>query len=82
MVARLARLFVIRTRLEALLVTYGLALGAAQRGTAYLETYPGVGGWLLFGACMAAVMMAGAKMLDAVRHERERRDPPPACGRG
>ena len=31
-------------------------------------------GWLLFGACLVAVLMAGAKILDCVRYEREKRE--------
>jgi hypothetical protein len=62
---RLSRLFVIKTKFEAFLVIYGLACGATERGVHYLGTYPGVGGWLLFGACPVAVFMAGAKILDS-----------------
>lgn len=64
--AKLKRLFVIKTRFEVFLITYGLALGATRRGTDYLAQYPGWGGRLLFLACTAAVFMAGAKMLEAV----------------
>ena len=41
---KIARLFVIKTRTEAWLVTYAVALGAVERGRHYLETYPGIGG--------------------------------------
>jgi hypothetical protein len=64
---RLARLFTIKTRTEALLVTYAVALGAVERGRQYLETYPGVGGLLLFLACTGVVFLVGAKLLDSVR---------------
>ena len=64
---KLARLFTIKTRFEALLVIYAIALGAVERGVTYLETYPGIGGRLLFLACTGVVFIAGAKLLDAVR---------------
>ncbi|AKM07831.1 hypothetical protein [Pelagerythrobacter marensis] len=73
MLRKLARLFVIKTRFEAYLIIYALALGATARGTAYLGQYPGWGGKLLFLACTGAVFLAGAKILDALRYERERR---------
>ena len=72
MLRKVGRLFTIKTRLEALLITYALALGAVERGSAYIQQYPGIGGQLLFLACTGAVFMAGAKMLDCVRYERER----------
>ena len=72
MLRKVGRLFTIKTRLEAYLITYALALGAVERGSAYLREYPGIGGGLLFLACTGAVFMAGAKMLDCVRYERER----------
>ena len=64
---RLARLFTIKTRTEAWLAIYALALGAVERGVHYLETYPGVGGLLLALACTGVVFLAGAKLLDSVR---------------
>jgi len=64
---RVARLFVIKTRWEAYAIIYALALGAVQRGNLYLVEYPGWGGKLLFVACAAAVLMGGAKILDAIR---------------
>ena len=66
MLSRVKRLFVIKTRWEAYLIIYALALGAVERGKIYLDHYPGVGGWLLFFACTGAVFMAGGKILDAV----------------
>ena len=36
----------------------------------YLTQYPGIGGKLLFLACTGAVFMAGAKMLDCLKHEQ------------
>ncbi len=64
---KLGRLFTIKTRLEAWLVTYAIALGAVERGRHYLETYPGYGGWLLAMACTGVVFLAGAKLLDSVK---------------
>lgn len=74
MLRRITRLFTIKTRFEACLIIYALALGAVMRGQVYLETYPGVGGALLFAACLGAVFMAGAKLLEMTRpHKGERR---------
>lgn len=70
MLKKIARLFVIKTRWEAFLIIYGLALGAVERGSVYLTRYPGFGGKLLFLACTGAVFMAGAKILDCLRHEQ------------
>jgi hypothetical protein len=67
MLKKLARLFLIKSRLEAWAVIYALAVGACTRGLHYREAYPGFGGWLLFAACTVAVFMAGAKILDATR---------------
>lgn len=71
---KLGRLFVIKTRVEAYMVIYALGLGAAERGTHYLDQYPGYGGYLLFLACTGSVFLAGAKILDCVRMEREREE--------
>ncbi|SIO07368.1 hypothetical protein SAMN02745824_2846 [Parasphingorhabdus marina DSM 22363] len=60
------RLFVIKTKFEAFLITYALATGAVARGQAYMVQYPGIGGKLLFLAATGAVFMAGAKMLEAI----------------
>ena len=67
MLNKIGRLFVIKTRFEAWLVIYAIALGAVERGRHYLETYPGVGGWLLALACTGVVFLAGAKLLDSVK---------------
>ena len=64
---RFGRLFVIKTRIEAMCVIYALALGAIERGLHYLDEYPGAGGWLLMAACTGAVFMAGAKLLELTR---------------
>lgn len=71
MLNKIARLFVIKTRFEAFAIIYALSLGAVERGQAYLTQYPGFGGKLLFAAATGAVFMGGAKILDAVRMERE-----------
>ena len=69
MLAKIARLFVIKTRPEAYLIIFALANGAVQRGQVYLAQYPGLGGKLLFAACTGSVFMAGAKILDCIKHE-------------
>ena len=63
---KIARLFVLKTRLEVWFVIYALALGAIERGRHYLEIYPGPSGMLLAVACTGVVFLAGAKLLDAV----------------
>ena len=68
---RLRRLFTIKTRLEAFLVTYAIALGAAERARHYLETYgTGASGIMLALACSGVVFIAGAKLLDAVKRDQ------------
>ena len=67
MLKKIGRLFQIKTRLEAWLVIYAIALGAVERGRLYLETYPGWSGWMLALACTGVVFLAGAKLLDSVR---------------
>jgi len=71
MLRKLGRLFVIKNRFEAFLIIYALALGSSARGMAYLQEYPGVGGQLLFLATTGAVFLAGAKILDCIKLERE-----------
>ncbi len=73
MLRKIGRLFVIKNKWEAYLVIYALAVGAMSRGSHYLEQYPGVFGWLLFAACSGAVFLAGAKILDCLRYEQERK---------
>ena len=74
MAGKIARLFIIKTRFEAGAVIYALALGAIERGMHYQQTYPGFPGWLLTAACLCAVFMAGARLLESVRPDnRERR---------
>ena len=67
MLRKVGRLFTIKTRFEAWLVIYAIALGAVERGRHYLEIYPGAGGWLLAVACTGVVFLAGAKLLDSVK---------------
>ncbi|MEO6580091.1 MAG: hypothetical protein ABIN83_02935 [Sphingomicrobium sp.] len=64
---RIARLFVIKTRFEAYLVIFAIAMGAIERGRRYMEIYPGNAGYLLALAATGVVFIAGAKLLDSVR---------------
>lgn len=64
---KIGRLFQIKTRTEAWLITYAIALGAVERGRHYLDLYPGWGGWMLALACTGVVFLAGAKLLDSVK---------------
>ncbi len=66
MTRTVARLFTIKSKFEAFLVIYALALGATERGIVYLDQYPGIGGQLLALACTGSVFLAGGLMLDAV----------------
>lgn len=67
---RLKRLFTIKTKFEAFLVIYALALGATERGVVYMHQYPGTGGYLLALACTGSVFIAGGMLLDAVEMRR------------
>jgi hypothetical protein len=78
MFRKIGRLFVIKTRWEAYLIIYALALGATTRGVQYIEEYPGWGGWALFLACTGAVFLAGAKILDCLRLEEAERETAPS----
>jgi hypothetical protein len=80
--AKIGRLFVIKTRFEAFVIIYALGLGAAERGSQYLTQYPGFGGKLLFAACLASVLMAGAKIVDCVKLERQLRLSAPGARAG
>jgi hypothetical protein len=73
MLKRLGRLFVIKSRFEAFVVIYALAVGGVERGTHYLQVYPGTFGYLLFLACTGTIFMAGAKILDAVPSRPKKR---------
>lgn len=70
MLRKIGRLFVIKTRVEAYVIIYALATGAAQRGSVYLGEFPGTGGKLLFAACLGSVLLAGVKILDCLSFER------------
>ena len=67
MLKKIGRLFTIKTRFEAWLVIYAIALGAVERGQHYVQSYPGWSGWLLASACTGVVFLAGGKLLDSVR---------------
>lgn len=67
MLKRLARLFTIKTRFEAYLVTYAIAVGAVERGRHYLDLYPGALGWTFAVLCTGVVFLAGGRLLDSVR---------------
>ena len=41
MLKKISRLFTIKTRFEAWLVIYAIALGSVERGQHYLASYPG-----------------------------------------
>ena len=65
MLRKIGRLFVVKTRVEAWMVIYAIAVGAVERGQHYLVQFPGYGGWLLALACTGVVFVAGAKLLDS-----------------
>jgi hypothetical protein len=67
MLSKIGRLFIIKTRFEAWLVIYAIAIGAIERGQHYMVQYPGAGGWMLAAACTGVVFVAGAKLLDSVK---------------
>lgn len=67
MLRKIGRLFVIKTRLEAYLVTYAIAVGSIERGMHYMQNYPGNAGIILAFACLGVPFIAGAKLLDSVR---------------
>lgn len=74
MLRKIKRLFVIKTRFEASLIIYALALGALERGYVYTQQYPGVGGYLLMAACTGSVFLGGAKIFDCLRYEAAARE--------
>ena len=74
MLAKVKRLFVIKTHFEAYLIIYALALGAMYRGAHYTVQFPGFGGWLLFAATSGAVFLGGAKILDCLKYEKAERE--------
>ena len=68
--SRVARLFTVKTRFEAFLVIYAIAVGAAERGLHYMNMLPGWPGMVFAVLCTGVVFIAGAKILDAVRAEQ------------
>ena len=74
MLKKVKRLFVIKTRFEAYLIIFALALGAMTRGADYTLQYPGVGGYLLFAATSGAVFLGGAKILDCLKYEKAEKE--------
>jgi hypothetical protein len=64
---RLARLFTIKTRTEALFLTYAIAVGAIERGLHYMDQYGGYAGVVLALACLGVPFVAGAKLIDSVK---------------
>jgi len=69
-VKRIKRLFTIKTKFEAFLLIYALALGGTQRGAVYMEQYPGLGGQLLALACVGTIFIAGGMIVDGVELRR------------
>ncbi len=67
MLQRVARLFQIKTRFEAFLVTYAIAVGSVERGQHYMQQYPGFGGYLLALCCTGVVFLAGGRIIDSVK---------------
>jgi hypothetical protein len=67
---RIARLFTIKTRTEAFLVTYAIAVGAIERGLHYMDQYGGYSGIILALACLGVPFIAGAKLIDSVKPQR------------
>ena len=64
---KIARLFTIKTRTEALFLTYAIAVGAIERGFHYIEQYQGYAGYVLAAACLGVPFVAGAKLIDSVK---------------
>lgn len=62
---RFLRLFVLKTRWEAWMIIYAIAVGAVTRGHLYMDLYPGVFGQLMFAACALLPLVAGPALLDA-----------------
>jgi hypothetical protein len=68
--SKFKRLFIIKTRIEACMIIYALAMGAIERGLHYLDQFPGYGGYMLLTACTGSVFLAGAKIFDCLRYEK------------
>ena len=69
---KLAKLFIVKTRLEAWAVIYSIAAGAATRGLVMMEAYPGRLGEFMAVACLGVVFLAGGSILDYVTTRNER----------
>ena len=69
MLKKIGRLFVIKTKFEAYLVIYAIALGAIERGRHYMDQMPGTLGWVFAILCTGVVFVAGAKLIDSVKPE-------------
>ena len=67
---RIKRLFTIKTKFEAFLAIYAIAMGSTARGVHYLTDYPGIGGKLLFLCCCLAAFVVGGLIIDAVEIKR------------
>lgn len=65
--SRVKSLFTIKTRFDALLVVYAIAVGAIERGINYIHDYGGYSGILLATACLGVPIVAGAKLIDSVK---------------
>jgi hypothetical protein len=72
MMNRITRLFTIKTKFEAFVIIYALAMGAVDRGIVYMIIYPGFPGKLLALCCTIAVFMAGRHILDSVEQRAMR----------
>lgn len=73
---KIGRLFTIKTRFEAFLLTYAIAVGAIERGIHYMQSYPGNAGIILATACLGVPFIAGAKLLDSVRPASQAKSAP------
>lgn len=77
---KIGRLFVIKTRLEAFLVTYAITVGAVERGMHYMSQMPGADGKILAAACLGVPFIAGAKLVDSVKPTRPAKTRPATPG--
>ena len=64
MLNKIGRLFTIKTRTEAWLVIYAIAVGAVERARHYMEIYPGTSGLILALAC------TGVEFVEPSEHVR------------
>jgi hypothetical protein len=61
MFTKIARLFTIKTRLEALRGYLRAGRGRGEPGYLYPRSISGTGGWLLFAACTGTVFLGAAR---------------------